>query len=97
MNDYLKEVGKACGIDTPITITYYKGNERINEVYPKWQLLGTHAGRRTFVCFGIAIGISPQVIMKWTGHSDYAAMRPYIDIVDSTKAEAMNKFNDIKL
>ena len=24
--------------------------------------------------------------MKWTGHSDYKAMKPYIDIVDSIKA-----------
>lgn len=33
--------------------------------------------------------------MKWTGHSDYAAMKPYIDIVDSAKAEAMTKFNEL--
>ena len=95
MNDYLKEVGKACGIDTQITITYYKGNERINEVFPKWQLLGTHAGRRTFICYMLSKNISPQIVMKWTGHSDYAAMKPYIDIVDSAKAEAMTKFNEL--
>jgi integrase len=93
MNDYLKEVGKACGIDTPITITYYKGNERIDEVFPKWQLLGTHAGRRTFICNALSLGISPQVVMKWTGHSDYKAMKPYIDIADSAKAEAMKLFD----
>ena len=31
--------------------------------------------------------------MKWTGHSDYKAMKPYIDIADETKASAMSKFN----
>lgn len=93
MNDYLKDVGKACGIDTPITMTYYKGNERIDEVFPKWQLLGTHAGRRTFICNALSLGISPQVVMKWTGHSDYKAMKPYIDIVDSAKVEAMKLFD----
>ena len=31
--------------------------------------------------------------MKWTGHSDYKAMKPYIDIVDSIKATEMTKLN----
>lgn len=93
MNDYLKDVGKACGIDRPITIIYYKGNERIDEVFPKWQLLGTHAGRRTFICNALSLGISPQVVMKWTGHSDYKAMKPYIDIADAAKVEAMKLFD----
>ena len=31
--------------------------------------------------------------MKWTGHSDYKAMKPYIDIADDVKAYAINKFN----
>jgi len=31
--------------------------------------------------------------MKWTGHTDYKAMRPYIDIADKAKAEAMELFN----
>ena len=95
MNDYLKDVGKACGIDQPITMTYYRGNERIDEVFPKYELLGTHAGRRTFICNALSLGISPQVVMKWTGHSDYKAMKPYIDIADSAKVEAMNKFNEL--
>lgn len=93
MNDYLKDVGKACEIDTPITITYYKGNQRIDEVFPKYELLGTHAGRRTFICNALSLGISPQVVMKWTGHSDYKAMKPYIDIADAAKVEAMKLFD----
>ena len=32
---------------------------------------------------------------KRTGHSDYKAMKPYIDIVDSIKAESMTKFNNL--
>lgn len=93
MNEYLKELGKLCGIDTPVTITYYKGNKRIDEVYKKYKLLGTHAGRRTFICNALTMGIPPQVVMKWTGHSDYKAMKPYIDIADAAKADAMKLFN----
>ena len=93
MNDYIKELGELAGINTPIRITRYRGNERIDTVYPKYQLLCTHTGRKTFICMALALGIPPSVVMKWTGHSDYKAMKPYIDIADETKATAMDKFN----
>ena len=95
MNDYLKELGEMAGIDEHIRETYYKGNERIDIVTPKYALLGTHAGRRTFICNALALGIPPHVVMKWTGHSDYKAMKPYIDIADDIKANAMDKFNHL--
>ena len=95
MNDYLKELAELAGIDEPVRQTYYRGNERIDEVTPKYALLGTHAGRRTFICNALALDIPPQVVMKWTGHSDYKAMKPYIDIADDIKANAMSKFNQL--
>ena len=95
MNDYLKELAELAGIDEPVRQTYYRGNERIDEVTPKYTLLGTHAGRRTFICNALALGIPPQVVMKWAGHSDYKAMKPYIDIADDIKANAMSKFNQL--
>ena len=54
---YIKELAELAGINEPIRQTYYKGNERIDEVTPKYALLGTHAGRRTFICNALALGI----------------------------------------
>lgn len=93
MNEYIKEVGYVCEINSPINITYYKGHQRVDEIHPKYELLGTHAGRRTFICNALMLGIQPEVVMKWTGHSDYKSMKPYIDIADSAKSEAMKLFN----
>jgi integrase len=95
MNDYLKELAEIAEINEPVRETYYKGNERIDEVTPKYALLGTHAGRRTFICNALSLGIPPQVVMKWTGHNDYKAMKPYIDIADDIRANAMDKFNQL--
>ena len=95
MNDYLKELGELAEIDEPVRETYYKGNERIDEIFPKYALLSTHAGRKTFICNALALGIPAEVVMKWTGHSDYKAMKPYIDIADDIKASAMDKFNTL--
>lgn len=93
MNDYLKELTELCGLNKPITVTHYKGNKRIDEVFPKYALLGTHCGRRTFICNALMLGVAPQIVMKWTGHSDYKAMKPYIDIADKAKQDAMKVFN----
>ena len=93
MNFYLKELCKMTGIDEPIRLTSYKGNQRIDEVKPKYKLIGTHTGRRTFIVHALSRGIPPSVVMKWTGHSDYKSMQPYIDIVDSIKAAEMEKMN----
>ena len=95
MNDYLKELAELARIDEPIRETYYIGNKRIDEVTPKYALLSTHAGRRTFICNALSLGIPANVVMKWTGHSDYKAMKPYIDIADDIKANAMNKFDKL--
>lgn len=94
MNDYIKELGELAGINTPVKEVYFVGNERREIVTPKYALLSTHAGRRTFICCALTLGISPQIIMKWTGHSDYKAMKPYIDIADADRAAAMNVFNE---
>ena len=93
MNDYIKELGKLCGIYEQIRETYYIGNKRVDEYKPKYELMGTHTGRRTFICNALMLGIPAQVVMKFTGHSDYKSMKPYIDVADSAKAEAMELFN----
>ena len=93
MNEYLKEAAEAAGIDEPVRIVYFKGNKRFEEVSPKYALLTTHCGRRTFVVNALRLGIPAPVIMEWTGHSDYKAMKPYIKIVDAAKAENMSKFD----
>lgn len=95
MNDYLKEMGEVCGIDAPIIITKYKGTTRYDTTYKKYELLSTHCGRRTFICNAISMGIAPNIIMKWTGHSDYKAMKPYIDIADNARKSAMTIFDNI--
>ncbi|MBO7192221.1 MAG: site-specific integrase, partial [Bacteroidales bacterium] len=79
-----------------IKYSYYRGRIRYDEVYPKWQLLGTHGARRTFICVALELGIPTTVIRKITGHANEAAMRPYIAVTDKTIIEAMSKFSSRK-
>ena len=95
MNDSLHDLCKLAGINEMVRKTYFRGKERIDEIKPKWELVGTHTGRRTFICHALSMGIPPEIVMKWTGHSDYKAMKPYIDVVDAIKAESMKKFDGL--
>lgn len=92
MNYYLKDLCELCGFNELISRTFYRAGQKVEELVPKYTLIGTHAGRRTFICFALSQGIPPQVVMKWTGHSDYKAMKPYIDIAEKVKAEQMAVF-----
>lgn len=95
MNRELKELCRLAGINEKVHITTYKGSVRNDVEKEKWQCVGTHTGRRTFIVNALSLGIPPNVVMKWTGHSDYKAMKPYIDIVDKIKSDSMARMNEI--
>ncbi len=94
MNRCLKDLCELCGFNTPYTVTCYRNGVRYDEVYPKFELIGTHAGRKTFIVFALSNGVAPDVVMKFTGHCDYKSMRPYIDITESAKKDAIKKMEE---
>ena len=89
MNRCLKDLCQICQFNTPIPITLYHNGARVDMVLPKWTQIGTHVGRKTFICFALSNGVAPDVVMKFTGHSDYKSMKPYIDITEDAKREAI--------
>ncbi|MDR2084384.1 MAG: site-specific integrase [Bacteroidales bacterium] len=97
MNDYLKELGKIAGFNELIKKVYFINNERFEDVLPKHEIMSSHMGRRTFIVNSLTMGIPAEVVMKWTGHEDYEAMKPYIKIVDELKKKEMSKFNKKKI
>jgi integrase len=89
MNRCLKDICEICGFNTPYTVTCYRNGVRHDDVYPKYELISTHAGRKTFICFALSNNVAPDVVMKFTGHSDYKSMKPYIDITEDAKKDAI--------
>lgn len=96
LNKQIKAIAKKCNINEFIEIEYYKNRQRLKEVKPKYEFLSIHSARKTFVSNAIMMGIDPHIVMKWTGHSDYKMMKPYIDISNEAKAKAMELFNKKK-
>lgn len=94
-NDYLKELGELIGFNDTVKEVYFRGNDRLESVRPLYAHFTSHIGRRSFICNGLYMGIPVHIMMKWTGHSDYDSMRPYIDTVDSMRSKAMEAFNSM--
>ena len=92
-NDDIKVIARLLEFDEKINEVYFVGSKRYEKTYLKYDEISSHAGRRTFVTNGIAMGIPTDVIMKWTGHKDQRAMKPYIKIIDDLKKSEMSKFN----
>lgn len=95
-NRAVKTICKECGIDSPVRVTTFKGGERKDEVKKKYETVGTHAARRTFVVNALQMGINATTVMQWTGHSDYNSMKPYIAVVDAARAQAMKGFDALE-
>lgn len=93
LNRTIKKVCEQAGINTPITRLRYSAHTRLEETYPKWELVSSHVGRHTFVVTALTLGIPSEVIRKYTGHKTEATMRPYIAIADQLKEQEMAKFN----
>lgn len=95
-NKGVKQIAKEAKIDTPIKIVSYCGNERITKTLPKWHYITSHTPRKTFVTNALSLGIPVPIVMKWTGHKTFKAMRPYIDVVSSAQQKNMDLFNSIQ-
>ncbi|MCC3158660.1 site-specific integrase [Hymenobacter sp. 15J16-1T3B] len=89
MNAYLKELAKRAGVDSDTDRPKYRAGENIGAVAPKYQLISSHTGRRTFVTLAIKDGVPWDVIMKVTGHKDIKSFMRY---VGSTEERHMDAF-----
>lgn len=82
LNDYLKELGERAGIVDPIEVIRYRGGLRESSTMPKWQKIGCHTGRRTFVTLSLERGLRPELVMKITGHRDWKSFKRYVNITE---------------
>ena len=63
--------------------------DRVIETGPLCDVIGSLAARRSFVVHALEEGMSPQIVMTFTGHEDYDSLKPYIAITDKTRKNLM--------
>jgi integrase len=92
LNRHIKKVGHLAGIDTPIKVSYKKGNQDIVTTKPKYAWITTHTCRRSFCTNEFLASTPPELIMKISGHKSLKDFYKYIRI---TPEEAGKKIREI--
>lgn len=81
----LKNTGK---FDDPIKLTNYQNGKKVIKKEFKYNLIGSHTGRRTFVTNSLAKGIGSNVVATVTGHKSIATINKYAKKVKDLSAFA---------
>lgn len=87
-NEYLKLIGDAAGIKQVHQWKTMSGTKKTTHTAPRFDLITTHTGRRTFATIAIKRGIPSDIVMKVTGHKSIAQFIEYIKIDDEDVREA---------
>ena len=91
MNEYVKELSKIAEVDEPFEIHKYKGKFKTTQILPKYELVTTHTGRRTFATNLLLKGIPAQTVMKFTGHRDYKSFAKYVNIPKKAEMDLVKR------
>lgn len=93
-NDYVKGLCKEAGITDSIEIVKYEKGVKQYLVFPKYNLIASHTGRRTFITNAILAGIPLPVIQKITGHRKLSTLQKYVEIADDSKKAQLEKLSN---
>jgi site-specific recombinase XerD len=76
-NQEIKGVLKKIHIDTSVMVNTIIRGERVEKAVPKYSIISSRTGRRTFVTRNIENGINPLVLKDMTGHIKLQTMVRY--------------------
>lgn len=93
-NDYIKDLCHDAEITDQIEIVKYEKGLKKYLIFPKFKLIASHTGRRTFITNAILAGIPLPVIQKITGHRKLSTLQKYVEIADDSKQSEMEKLSD---
>ena len=91
LNKQIKEVARLAGIKEIIKINKNVGGKVIQEEIPKYQLVTTHTARRSFVTNALIAGVSPQLLIKITGHTQESSFQKYVKMSNTLTAEILSE------
>ena len=95
-NEYLKIIGKRAELNERVARIHFKGQGRIETTLPKWQLLTSLAGRRTFVSLATFLDIPLETASMITGLKA-EAIEAYYEVPDARKQIKLAQLDNLKI
>lgn len=78
LNEWIKRVCRAVGIDECVEVTTSTGIKRTTTTKRKWELVTSHTARRTGITLLYLTGVPLQQVMLISGHKDQDSIRHYL-------------------
>lgn len=94
INKNLRKVGKLARMNEIETSIRLVGSKREIVKKPRWKLLTTHVGRRTFATRAMEKRIPIHVIMEFTGHKTIASFQRYVNPASFENKEVLSQLWD---
>lgn len=91
LNEWIKRVCKAVGIDGRTDVTLNTGLRRKTEIKRKYELVSSHTARRTGITLLYMTGVPLHQVMLISGHKDEDSIRHYLRL---TKEENVAMLRD---
>ena len=88
-NEYIKEVAETAKINSPEVLTRTVGGVLKSETMPKFELISSHTGRRSFCTNMYKRGLPTLMIMSISGHKTEKSFLKYIRVKQQEHAEMM--------
>ncbi len=88
---HVKKIGKLAGIDAQINAKETTDNGVETKNFKKYELMGFHTARKTFVTLSLMKGMSVQMIMEITGHKNFKTLQRYLKITDRQVQDEYDK------
>lgn len=88
-NDYIKEVAKIAGLNSSEVLTRTEGGTLKTATMPKYELISSHTGRRSFCTNMYKLGLPTLMIMSISGHKTEKSFLKYIKVRQEEHAEML--------
>ncbi len=88
-NEYIKEAAEIAGLTSPEVLTRTVGGTLKSETMPKFELISSHTGRRSFCTNMYKRGLPTLMIMSISGHRTEKSFLKYIRVKQQEHAEMM--------
>lgn len=89
MNEYIKEIAQIAGLDEEIVIYRYRGKERIENRFKKYEVVTSHVARKSFISIAFRMGIPTDIIKSISTHKSDEVFSLYNNISNEHKLEIM--------
>ena len=89
LNKYIKECCAEAEINALVEYKTFEKNITIKEFRPKHELIGTHTGRKTFICLAYDRGIDIEMIKSITGITREKTLKRYLQVSTQAKKDKL--------